>query len=682
MYQDLLDPREAGRPAPARSRASFQGAGFQRALRVGLCAAAFEVALKLFLYLRPNPLGAPFALDPAHYVFHAAYYAAWSHGVVALPFALWCAWTQRRALGTSVVRPARAALALQVAIAASLLLVSAVDAECQRFLGMHMSLDWVRTYGAMHRTPSVIWASLGEDRGGTWSSLWGVGATLAFIPCALVAARASRVQFQRRGLIALGVLWLVWPTLLWNVVPGGTQRQTKVMPALMLFWRTAKRPHHAGPSANELRVATAGYQRRWLALDATHAWRFGDPEYPLRRHFVGATPAQPSSPPNIIVLSLETFRAKDMRSMNPALTGPAATPFLDALAAQPDSAFYTRYTASGVPTVYAFTSIHTSLLPHPRYGMHNEATDRHIEGFPGALREHGYRTLHFTGSDPDWDSQRVWLERWYDEVDFSPADHEQDRLTFRRASRRLREVGKQGKPFFAYLSSISNHTPFRSPEPALNVTSGNTARERLHNTMHYTDDVVRELYESLRGEAWFENTIWVITGDHAFDLGDRGESGGHDNLRHETTWVPLIVHGRDPRLPRGAQTGVACHLDLAPTITELAGVFDDNSYMGHSLLHQDRERAFTVVGRAGNYAYESRDFSLYARMDAAPFVYRGSDLEQRHELSQVDAAVLQEAATVASIYDVLVGYTVDVDRVAPRPTTTPHSSTGPLASKH
>ena len=138
--------------------------------------------------------------------------------------------------------------------------------------------------------------------------------------------------------------------------------------------------------------------------------------------------------------------------------------------------------------------------------------------------------------------------------------------------------------------------------------------------MHYTDDVVRELYTTLSHEPWFANTIWIITGDHAFDLGDRGEVGGNDNLRHETTWVPLIVHGASLA---GEQPGVGSHFDLAPTILELASVWDDNSFMGRSLLNADPAHADALIVRHGSYAYEAPDFSLYGPAAGDALAYAG-----------------------------------------------------------
>jgi phosphoglycerol transferase MdoB-like AlkP superfamily enzyme len=214
--------------------------------------------------------------------------------------------------------------------------------------------------------------------------------------------------------------------------------------------------------------------------------------------------------------------------------------------------------------------------------------------------------------------------------------------------------------------SISNHTPFRVPEPALERSTGNTPLDALQDTMRYTDDVVRELYQSFQHEPWFANTVWIITGDHGYDLGDRGESGGHENLRHETTWVPLIVHGQDARLPRGLQEGVASHLDLAPTVLELAGVWADNSFMGHSLLSRDPARADTVILRSGHYAFESHDFSLYQPPEAAPYVYEGRDLAQSSALAKYPPALASQARALAHAYETALVEAVDGNRFAPR----------------
>jgi len=618
----------------------------------------FEAGLWLFLYLRPTPFGKPFALDPAHYAFHAIYYGVWAQALVALPFLLWVMARKRASF---------AVYTLQLTTTTLLMVIGVVDRECQRFMGMHASRQWLETYAAVDRTPDVVLNTLASDQAGPWSSLVGLALCVAYPFVAWQAS--SQLTFGwlgRRTAWAFMFAFVLLPTVLWNFIPGGTLRMAKVRPSLLTVLREAQRTRSIGPRPDEVRAAIATYQQAQAALDTRHLWRFSDPEYPLRRHYVGPVDEQPTKRPNFIVVQLETFRAKDMQSMNPLVKGPAATPFLDSLARASDSAFFTRYYASGVPTVYAFMSIHASLLSHPNKSIPAEATPTNIEGFPLLLQGAGYHTMHFTGSDPDWDSQRVWLDRWYDEVHFDPAHKERDRAVFRAAAERIRAKGKTGEPFLAYLVSISNHSPFRLPEAKLALGGGDSTIDALHDTMHYTDDVVRELYESLKSEPWFDDTIWIITGDHGYDLGDRGEAGSHDNLRHETTWVPLIVHGKDARLPRGASACVGSHLDLAPTILELAGVHSDQSYMGNSLLERECATSEAVTLRSGHYSYESAEHSLYQPVGAPALVYAGSDLTQSHALRAPPVEVLERAASLARAYETTLVHAVDHDRVAPR----------------
>jgi arylsulfatase A-like enzyme len=622
-----------------------------------------DALLNLDLYGREAPLGGPFTLQPHRFVSLAVEYGIWAYAVLAAPFVLLALWEWRGG------RVPAWLYWLQLPVTSLVLLFGAIDREVQRFLGGHASLSWLRTYaGALHATPDVVWDALREDRGGAWSSLRGIAAALAYVPLGLLLARIPLPRWLANRWVALplaGVLF-VYPTLRWNFFPGNRTPLERVRPALITLLREARRAAPIELDERKLARLSAAYQRGYLSEERPGRFTFPRPGYPLYKRYAQRGP-EVTKKPNFIVLQLETFRAKEMASMNSAAPEPSATPFLDKLAAAPNSAAFRRHYASGIPTVFGFMALHSSVLMHPRISIPAEATSRNIPGFPGVLRKHGYRTLHFTASDPDWDGQRAWLLRWYDEIHYDVMRTQIDRRVFREAAERLKEVAKVDQPFFAYLVSVNNHVPFGTPEPELNITDGSTRRGALRNTMRYTDDVVRELYETLASEPWFADTVWIITGDHAFDIGDRGAALGHNNLRHETTWVPLIVHGgSDTRLPRGASACVSSHVDVAPTITELAGIYDDNSYMGHSLLERDCARARAVILRGGNYAYETAEYSLYKAPDAAPLIYAGDDLEQRTELRDPPAAFVAEAERWARTNEDALRYAVDRDRHTPR----------------
>lgn len=630
-----------------------------RATTITACAALAGALLECALYLRTGPYATPYVLNFRPYLAPAVAYAACGLLWASLPFLAGAALAQRR--GSRFVRGQR----LQIAALATLLALTQLDHELARFLGVRLSLDVMRTYAAVHKTPGAIWETLAADSGGAWSSLWLLLVPVAFVPASLLAARRVQRTPPRWVFAALLLLGVVLPiTRLTR--KAGAQGRDKVAPLLVYALRAASErdslrdtPLPAG--------ARDAYRAYWSAHDAGH-WQFDDDTYPLRRHYVGSAPL-PSKRPNFVLIVLETFRALDMARFNPHHQGPNPTPYLDGLAAHAQSAYYPHFYANAVPTVYAFMALHTSSYGHSQYAVAKRFGDVQFDALPQRLRAQGYHTAHFTGTDPDWDSQRLWLTRWYDEAYYSPEDHGQDRPVFRKARERIRTLGRAGQPFLATIVSISNHTPFQNPEPALAIVQGDAPAQRIRNTMRYTDDVVRELIEGLRDERFFEDTIFLITGDHAFDLGERGAVLGMTNLHHETTWVPLIVHGADARLPRGRVERIASHVDIAPTLLELAGDYGPVSHVGHSLLEESPAGGSALSTGRGKAALEEALFGVvFAPQQKQPRVYAHADALQRSPLRSHPAMLASQAAAhIFHACEGLMEWTLENDRVAPRP---------------
>ena len=248
----------------------------------------------------------------------------------------------------------------------------------------------------------------------------------------------------------------------------------------------------------------------------------------------------------------------------------------------------------GPPTVSGMMAGLCSIKPHSSAIITTTFTYTALECLPTVLRRHGYVAEAFTVSDPDWDGEKNWLRKWYDQYHYYEDANNADRVVFRRAADRIRELGRGPRPFFASITSISNHYPFRGGEPQFSQDPVNPQDRPINNTIRYTDDVVREFIESLEHEAWFEHTLVVIFGDHGYELGEHSRRGQHNGWR-ESVWVPLIIHGPHPRLQRGGQDEMATLLDLAPTITDLLGIREPNPWMGVSLLlHGKRQRTFAL----------------------------------------------------------------------------------------
>ena len=650
-----------GSIAPGDERAT--GAGqFALAFRLALAGWLGCVALQLALYLRPAPHGGPVLLEWERYLGLALYYELLGVWLLSLPFfILWLALFRRPLRSRGWRLPAY----VQTTLLAVNLALSQIDHEVLRFLGVRLNLSFLYAYG----DPSLIADSLfldvlRADRGGPFLPL----ALLVLAP-ALYAwwaqrlLRRERASWLRPGLwlaLILAIVPLAAPANGWRMATSQF-RLRKVEPVVIALAVDVAPGFGDRAAPGELTAMVAEHRHAWLARSADRAWRFPDSAYPYWR-----VPTESSIPEgerwNVIYLQLETFRGLDVGFLN-AARRPSPTPYLDRLAAGPNAAVWTRASSFGMPSINGLFATHCSIAPSSRRYI-TAYTHVQLHCLPERLRRLGYRAEMFNGGDTDWDNSSPWLRLWYDRVQRFPEAEERDRDVFRAAAEGIRRLGRSRQPFFASVVSVSNHTPVRTREPALDIAGQDSAAERILNTTHYTDDVVRELLEGLRREPWFARTLVVIVGDHGFNLGEHGQAPGQHDLYRESVWVPLIVAGAHPRLPAGRHDGLASLLDVAPTLADLLGLREANPWQGHSLIAVTGEGRL-AFGFRGSLLIETPGWSaLRDPYDGATRLYRRTDWLQRQNLAgRVAGAerLLAQADRVRRLNDYLLRH----GRIAP-----------------
>ena len=620
-------------------------------LSVQLAAAAWFVGivLQLLLYLRASPYGEPFLLEWRKYFLYALYYDLMGVWLIALPFLVY--WLVR-----PESRRARAVHGVQAALLALYLALSQLDHEVLRFLGIRLGASFLATYVRPETvSDSLFFDVLAADAGGPWLPV-----------VLLVAAPLLYLVWARRLILRAngGGRPRLWLALLVVAVPiaaplnawskaTGQFRLRKVEPVTFAI---------AVDAALGLgdRRRPAGFERRvrerqalWLAASADKGWRFPSVDYPYLR--IPHRASEPAERWNVIFVQLETFRGEEMGFLG---RRPSPTPFLDSLAASPTSASWTRALSFGPPSINGLFAGHCSAAPHSRRYM-TSFTHAGFYCLPEALAKRGWRTEMFNAGDTDWDNGTWWLARWYHRLWRYPEAKERDRPVFRAAARRIRELGSAG-PFLATIVSVSNHTPFRSREPGLDVAGQGSPRERILNTTRYTDDVLREFVEALRGEPWFDRTLLVLVGDHGFNMGEHDRRPGQQNLYRESTWVPLILAGAHPRLPAGCHDSPATMLDIAPTLADLLGIREPVPWQGHSLLALTGPRALYARNRA-MVAADTPAWSLVTDpVDGKPRLFdaRTDWAGQRRDLAgrypEIAAALGERARESAELNDHLL----------------------------
>ena len=552
------------------------------------------VVLQLFLYLRPGAYGGPFLVEWQRYFWLALYYEMLGVWLLSLPF--FAAWQlrYRRPVGP---RLTRWLLGAQAAMLTVNLFLSQIDHEALRFLGIRLGFSFAATYvrtGTV--TDSLFYDAFREDAGGPFLSL----VLLVAIPALYVwwARRRIRGQGPSRSrlwptaALVLAIVPLAAPANGWRMATSQF-RLRKVEPVVIALAVDVAQGFEDLDEPDDFARLAAAYQARWLRESTDKAWRFPDPRRPYLREPTSSAPE--AAPWNVILIQLETLRGIDVGHLNPQRR-PSATPFLDLLAQGGEAVAFARTSSFAQPTINAMFAAHCSVTPHSRRYV-TAFTQTRFYCLPEALRRRGYRAEMFNAGDTDWDGSTWWLSRWYDRLVRYPGARERDRPVFRAAARRIRELGATGRPFLASVVSVANHTPFTVPEPAFGSVGHTLPQQRILDTTRYTDDVLREFIEAFEGEPWFARTIVVIYGDHGFNLGEHGGTPGEVNLYREGIWVPLVIAGAHPRLPRGMNAEPASLLDIAPTLADLLGIREANPWQGHSLLAAEPRRSFNFVTR-------------------------------------------------------------------------------------
>ena len=615
--------------------------------------------LQALLYLRPSPYGGPFLLQWKTFIVRPLVYELLSTWLIALPFLLLWLVLYRRPLGSRWWRLGHWAL---IALMALNLLITAFDHELYRFLGLRLGPNFLDVYAdPTTMADSLFLNVLRGDRGGPFLS-----------PILCIAAPGLYLWWSIRMVRRRGRSWPplrfgLWPAILILVVPLATGqigyslaharfRLSRLEPALFAAVRDFAWSYQDDAPPGEPDALGRAWQARWLAGSADPNWRFPDRARPYVR-----VPSDPSAPApqdrwNVIIIQLESVRGVDTGHLRPDRR-PSPTPYMDSLAARPDAAVWTRGLTFGPPSINGRFATQCSITPSSRRFI-TAQTRASFYCLSDALRRQGYRAEIFAAGDIDMDNSTVWVQRMYDRLWRYPEEGQRDREIFRHAAARIRLLGRHG-PFLATLISASNHHPFRSPEPALDIAGHGSVRERILNTVRYTDDVVRELIESLRGESWFEHTLFVINSDHGYNLGEHGGLVGAYSLYRESTWTPFLIVGAHPRLPAGRHDTIVTLLDVAPTIADLIGLREANPWQGHSLLAVRPERPITFGFRDSLLAESGGWSAIRDGQDGRARLYRAdTDWLQRRDLAAGNKALtnrlLGEAETSRRFNDYLI----------------------------
>jgi arylsulfatase A-like enzyme len=130
---------------------------------------------------------------------------------------------------------------------------------------------------------------------------------------------------------------------------------------------------------------------------------------------------------------------------------------------------------------------------------------------------------------------------------------------------------------------VHYYDPHYAYEPHAEVPAFGTDRVALYDgELAYTDRNIGRLFDELRAKGLYDRTVIVVTGDHGEGFGEHGVELHGYHLYAAQTKVPLVI--RVPGLPPRRAATPAGHVDILPTLVNLAGGAPSPDMMGRSLV--------------------------------------------------------------------------------------------------
>lgn len=321
---------------------------------------------------------------------------------------------------------------------------------------------------------------------------------------------------------------------------------------------------------------------------------------------------------NVILISFESMQTFPI---NRHVDGQEITPFFNDLIEE--SYYFSNFyhqTEQGKTSDSEFI-LDTSFYPLPSGAVFFTHGQNEYQATPEILKQNGYHTsvMHannksFWNRDvmyPSLGYDNYYAEEYYDVTEENSYNWGMTDISFMQQSVDLMEEINQ--PFYTKLLMLTNHHPFTLAEkdkfiPEFDSNSGTL--NRYVQTVRYSDEALKGLFDELKESGLYEESIIIIYGDHY------GISRNHDkamgnflgldrkiNDFESTTLqrVPLLIH--IPGEKGKHITKVTGQVDIKPTILNLLGVENDKDiYFGEDVFAAN-ENTFIAL-RDGRFITE------------------------------------------------------------------------------
>ena len=337
--------------------------------------------------------------------------------------------------------------------------------------------------------------------------------------------------------------------------------------------------------------------------------------------------------PNIVLIIVESFGREYTGSFNKERNIEnyiSYTPFIDSLANH--SLIFPNAYANGRKSIHAMSSILAGIPSFKTAYTSSPYANKKIASIVSALNEMDYDTSFFHGA-PNGSmgflgfGNVLGYDHYYGMTEYNnDADYDgiwgiwdEPFLDFT-----ANILSKKKQPFMGTIFTVSSHTPYIIPKKY----EGKFPKGDIdmHQCIGYTDFALKKFFDKVSKEPWYQNSVFVITGDHS-------------NQIHYSEYSKIVNRFGLPLLifdPLGKYSGVdnslAQQIDIYPTLMTIAGYKKPFRSWGNSLVGDTIRSPFVITHTGTNLLFLKDSLIYMGNEDKALGLYHMEDKGLTHNL--------------------------------------------------
>lgn len=292
-------------------------------------------------------------------------------------------------------------------------------------------------------------------------------------------------------------------------------------------------------------------------------------------------------PKNVVVIILESF-SKQFTGLGKFKS---YTPFLDSLMQQSyvctNAYANALHSAEGIPAIIAgIPALMSEPFTTSYYGTNG------ITAIPNLLKQKGYTTSFYHGGSNgtmsfDIFAANAGYDNYYgrkeydNETDYDGSWGIWDEPFLQYFAAGLK---KTKQPFFSTVFTLTSHDPFHIPEKYRSTLPDGPLK--IQQCIAYTDMALRKFFESASKEAYFNNTLFIITPDHCSLLTQ--DDKVYNNMGFYR--IPLIFYAPGDSNMKGQNDALVQQIDILPSIMDYVGYVKPYYALGNSIFSHVPQR--------------------------------------------------------------------------------------------